>query len=146
MFERKPELIVKRRIGKVGSLRLRGPNGDLGDIDTLVIDPNTKRIMPVECKDLVRARASHEMANEIANLFLGQNGKASFVEKHQRRVEWLREHIGEVLDWLGLPQDGDWQIEPLIVVDQELMTPYLYTSPMRVVAVVELEEELNRRQ
>jgi hypothetical protein len=86
------------------------------------------------------------MANEIANLFLGQNGKASFVEKHQRRVDWVREHIGEVLDWLHLPRDGDWQVEPLIVVDQELMTPYLYASPIRVIALAELDTELNAGQ
>ena len=137
---------MRRRVGKIGSLRLKGPKGDLGDIDTLVVDRVAKRIKPVECKDLARARAPHEMANEIANLFLGQNGKASFVEKHQRRVDWLREHIGEVLDWLQLSRDGDWQVEPLIVVDQELMTPYLYASPIRVIAFAELDAELNAQQ
>lgn len=55
-------------------------------------------------------------------------------EKHLDRVEWLRDHVTDVVRWLDV--DGDdlaqWTVEPLIVVDEELMSPFITDSPVQV--------------
>jgi len=136
LFEHDPTLIVQRRVKKVG--KLRGPTGPPGDIDVLVADRNRQRMKVIECKDLAVARTPYEMANELTNLFHGQNSKKSVVEYHQRRVDWICKHLDEVLAWLGIDHTGEWKVEPLIVVDQELFTPFLRQSPIPVVSFAEL--------
>jgi hypothetical protein len=144
VFAQNPRLIVRSRVKKIGHLRLRGAKGDLGDIDVLVADQRRKRLMPVECKDLALARTPYEMSGEILNLFRGTQGKKSIVELHQQRVQWVREHLSEVLDWLGISAGQRWKVEPLIVVDRDLFTPYLQSSPIPIVPLEELKRMITR--
>jgi hypothetical protein len=139
VFAQDPRLIVRSRVKKVAHLRLRGDKGDLGDIDVLVVDKRRKRLLPMECKDLALARTPYEMSSEIVNLFRGSQGKKSIIELHQQRVQWVREHLLEVLEWLGVGTPKGWKIEPLIVVDRELFTPYLQESPIPIVPLEELK-------
>jgi hypothetical protein len=81
------------------------------------------------------------MSNEITNLFLGHGRRKSYIEKHNNRVLWLRAHIKEVLDWLGISDVKRWKVEPLVVVNQELFSPFLRGSPMRVISFQQFVEE-----
>jgi len=146
VFAQNPRLIVRSRVKKIGHLRLRGAKGDLGDIDVLVADQRRKRLMPVECKDLALARTPYEMSGEILNLFRGTQGKKSIVELHQQRVQWVREHLSEVLDWLGISAGQRWKVEPLIVVDRDLFTPYLQSSPIPIVPLEELKRMITNKR
>lgn len=135
------KLIVKSKVSRIGRLPISGTSGTLGDIDVLVADRRRRRLIPIECKDLAVARTAHEMANEITNLFLGHGRKKSYIEKHNNRVLWLRAHIQEVLDWLGISDLKRWKVEPLVVVNQELFSPFLHSSPMRVISYQQFLEE-----
>jgi hypothetical protein len=133
------QLEVRRRVKKVG--HLRGPHGPPGDIDVLAFNPQQRRLYVIECKDLAVARTPHELANEVANLFQGQQGKKAIVELHQRRVDWVRTHFTDVLAWLGYETAEGWVVVPLIIVDQELMGAYLQASPIPIVSLAELKSE-----
>ncbi len=73
-------------------------------------------------------------------MFQGRGGKKSVIEHHQKRVQWAREHLGQILTWLELPQSSKWKVEPLIVTKQRLLTPYLQRSPIPILSFDELRE------
>ena len=70
-----------------------------------------------------------------ANLFRGQRGKKSIIERHQNRVDWVTEHLTDVLSWLDQDTSSEWNVEAFIVVDRELFTPHLEDSPMPVIPI-----------
>lgn len=142
IFDKQENTIVRRRVKKIGSLRITGDKGDLGDIDVLVADRASRILTLVECKDLAVARTPFEMAREMDNLFRGQGERPSVVERHQTRTDWVREHMAHVLEWLKLDSNEIWQVEPLLVVDQELMSAYLQASPIPVMSLEELRRAL----
>jgi len=142
LLEQSKTLIVRRRVKKIGKLEIKGEKGTLGDIDVLAADSQRKRLIVIECKNFALARAPHEMANELAELFQGRGKEKSAVQHHQERVDWLCSHLQEVLTWLGLDSTANWKVEPLIVTDYELATPHLWSSPIPVVSLVELSKAL----
>ncbi len=137
-LEEETGLIVRSQVKKVGDLR--GQNGPPGDIDVLMVNPRKRRIRLLECKDLAVARTPQEMANELQNVFQGRSGRKSIIEHHQERAQWVRDHLEQVLAWLGLPQSGKWKVEPLIVTKQRLFTPFLRRSPIPILSFDELRE------
>jgi len=144
IFPQSNDLIVRMGVKKFGSLRLSDDEGDPGDIDVLVVDRRRKRVSLVECKDLAQARTPYEMASEITNLFLGSPGKKPIVLLHKRRTDWVREHLTELLDWLKIKPTNGWNAKSLIVVDRELFTPYLKDSPIPIVAIEKLRDEVTK--
>jgi hypothetical protein len=128
-------VIVDRRVQAIGALRKH--KGPPGDIDVLVVDPGERRVWVIECKDFAAAHMPHQIANELENLFLGKGGKES---KVARRATWVREHLDAVLEWYKVKRTGKWDVEPLIVVSQELFTPYLRRSPIHIISFDTLME------
>ena len=78
---------------------------------------------------VVRHRPDED--GEILEQVLGKGGKES---KVARRAAWMREHLDAVLEWYKVERTGRWEVEPLIVVSQELFTPYLRRSPIRILS------------
>ena len=70
--------------------------------------------------------------------------KKAIVLLHKRRTDWVREHLTELLDWLKIKPTKGWKIESLIVVDRELFTPYLQDSPISIIAIEKLRDEVAR--
>ncbi len=141
-----PNAVVRKRVKKTGHRRIVRDNGeDLGDIDVLVIDPRRRIVWPIETKDLAVARTPAELATELRITFAEGGRKQSHAEKHLARAEWVRSHLGEVLHALGIEAGSvtDWVVRPLIVVSHELMTPYIASSPIRVVPSIDLLGVLN---
>jgi len=118
--------------------------GDLGDIDVLVADNQLKKLLVIECKDLALARTSFEMSCELTTLFIGSTQKKSIVETHQRKTRWVCKNLGQILSWLGV-DSGGWTVHPLIVVDREMFTPYLKRSPVPIVPLEKLKDDLARK-
>ncbi|MDQ1640605.1 MAG: hypothetical protein QOF62_3944 [Pyrinomonadaceae bacterium] len=141
VFRHNPKLLIRTGVKKMGSLKFRDNDGDLGDIDVLVVDCKKKQLSVVECKDLAQARTPHEMSSEITNLFRGTQDKKPIVQLHQRRTEWVRGHLTELLLWLDIKVTKGWKVAPLIVVDRELFTPYLENTPVPIVAIEKLRDE-----
>ena len=143
-LKEQPNLRVKRRVEKVGALKIRGPHGKLGDIDILVAHLSRQCLYVIECKDLGLARTPREIANEMEAFFDGKHGEKSTIERHLLRVEWVQNHLQDVVTWLtGQPYDREWTLESLIVVDDVLFGPYVRRSPVRVVPVENLIQVLS---
>jgi hypothetical protein len=135
--------VVRRQVDKIGHLRIHGPNGPLGDIDVLAADTRRCHILAIETKDLAVARTPAELANEIESMFKGDYDHRPFVEKHLARTAWIREHLAQVLEWLGLTSRcRGWRVTPLIVLDQELLSPFLVQSPIEVISLRRLRDRL----
>ncbi len=143
LFEQREELIVRTRVDKVGKMRLRRGSGDpLGDIDVLVADPKRREVLSIETKDLAFARSPAELGHELEDTFGTGGRKPSAVEKHLERTAWLKEHLEVVLGWLGLDNRATraWRVEPLIVVDHELRSPYMTGCPIMVLSFLQLQQ------
>jgi hypothetical protein len=128
---------VRRRVTKVGSVTIADERGPLGDIDVLAIDQGARVIWAVECKSLAPSRTPAEVANELRDLY-GEDGRPGHIGKHTRLVQWLGEHRGQVTEELGL--EGDWRIEGLFVVDDDLYGPYFREAPIPVIPLRRLDE------
>jgi len=144
LLEQNQELVIRRRVKKIAGAHgtIRPP----GDIDVLAVNPKARRVTVIECKNLAVSGMPHEISNELENLFRGRSGKTSGAERHQKRVGWVRDHLDEVLAWLGLKRSGRWKVESLIVIDRELMSPYIWKSSVSVKSFGELEKELAKGQ
>ncbi|MGH3070797.1 MAG: hypothetical protein ACRDNB_00840 [Gaiellaceae bacterium] len=145
LFEPQQGLIVRSQVKKIGHLRIERQRGeDLGDIDVLVADRAARRIRAVEAKDLAIARTPAELSNELDETFRSSDTKQAAIDRHVERVAWLRDHLREVLDWLGLGAEEPtaWTVEGLVVLDIEMMGPYLTDPPLRVITYRELRDEL----
>jgi hypothetical protein len=147
LFEAQAELIVRRQVKKVGPLRIERRRGeDLGDIDVLIADPELKRLEAVEAKDLTVARTPAELSNELKETFQARDDRQAAIARHVERVQWLRDHLGDVLKWLGIDDNpAAWEVEGLIVIDIELMSPYLVDLPFPVLTYRALQNQLRER-
>lgn len=128
-------------VKKAGKSRIVDSAGkDLGDIDVLAVHPETRSIVAVEAKDFEVARTPAEIANELEKLFSGRRNKKSTIELHGRRIDWLRQHINEVLMSLGEDGDAaDWQVVGVVVTSDALLTPLVRSSPIPVIPFEDLE-------
>lgn len=134
-------LLVETQVEKLVGKRIERRRGQpLGDIDVLVADPRKKVLLAVETKDLAFARNPAELANELKNTFQTRGSKAAAVDIHLERVGWLKANLGLVLEHLGLPtrEARRWRVEPLIVVNHELQSPYVVDCPVPVLSYREL--------
>jgi hypothetical protein len=135
IFKQNTDLIVHTRVKKVG--KLRPP----GDIDILLADPKKRRLGMLECKDFTLARNPREIDNELKKLFEGKHGKKSMIEQ---RAYWASANVEQILNWLqvdGVGKASKWRVEPLIVVSQELLSPYLKKSLIPVISLQKLIKE-----
>jgi hypothetical protein len=130
-------------VKKVGKNRIVDPNGqDLGDIDVLAYHADTRSILAVEAKDFEIARTPAEMSNELEKLFHGRKKKKPTVELHQRRIEWLRNKVTDVVKSMGIDTNGGpCKVIGLIVTSDPLVTPLVEASPLPVVPFDDVELE-----
>jgi hypothetical protein len=145
LYEEVRGFVVRRRVKKIGGVRLERSLGHtLGDIDVLAADPRRRLLLAIETKDMEVARTPAELANELSETFLVGLPHASAVDRHLERVAWLRKHLRETLEWLKLDASRcrRWRVEPLLVVDRELMGPFLKQPPMPVLSYRELRAAL----
>jgi hypothetical protein len=103
-----------------------GASKKLGDLDVLGVTQDGRRWWVIECKWFGAARTPREIANWLQD-FRGHNGDK--LDRHLKRLAWIREHRERVaiqLGLLGVPE----LIEPKIVT----------TSPVPLVLQKHLPE------
>lgn len=134
-------MTTKLSVNKIGQQRLVDPRGqDLGDVDILAAHRPTRSIVAVEAKDFEIARTPAEIAGELEKLFTGKKGKKSTVELHSRRLEWLLDHLGDVVHSLGEDSvDETWHLVGCIVTSDPLVTPLVESSLLPVIPLVDLD-------
>ena len=131
---------TKIAIEKFGRLRIVGISGEkLGDIDILGVHEPSKTIVAIEAKDFEVSRTPAELANEIEKLFSGRGKKKSTVEKHERRLEWLREHLDKVVAEFGIDDSLGWKVRGFIVTSEQLVTPMMRSSSLPVLTINDLD-------
>jgi len=129
-------LEARKKVDKFGPLRLEESRAhSLGDVDVLGIDNVTHTLWAVECKDLVFAKTPREFSSELRSL---EDPDKGLVAKHQRRVDWMRAHLTDVVSGLGL--SGDWRVEPMMVVSAPLPAVHLRRLAMPVVVLDNIRE------
>jgi hypothetical protein len=135
-LERLPGMLVKRRVKKVGSggQAIQPP----GDIDVLVFNTLTHTIYVLECKNLAFARTPFELASEIRALTESTLHHKSIIQKHQRRVQWVRENLATILAWAGFDGGESWTVRSAVVVDEPVMSPKLRNLGEPVFDITEL--------
>lgn len=136
-------LTAKLAVNKIGGMRITDPDRlDLGDIDVLAWHPTTRTILAVEAKDFEVARTPAEMSHEIVKLFLGKQGKKierSTVDKHARRIGWLRANLADVLAHMGADaRPAECSVIGIIVTSEPLVTPLVTSSTIPVIAFADV--------
>jgi len=128
-------LITQVSVKKIGKRRIVDSSGnDLGDIDVLAIHAASRSILAVEAKDFEIARTPVEIANELVKLFSGKKGKKSTIELHSKRVDWLRQHLDEVvLSFGGNSGTAPWRVIGVVVTSDPLITPLVSSSTLPVI-------------
>ena len=126
-------IIVDSEIKKIGSIRLVENGMDLGDIDVMAISDSLKRLLLIECKDFAVARTPYEISSELKKLFKDEEANSA-MSRHMKRADWVRAHLKSVLEHYGADSRGAWRIEPIIVINEEMLSPHLYRTSMPVVS------------
>lgn len=137
--------LVKTRVTKFGRTRIEKARGQLiSDIDVLVADRRRRQLLLIETKDLAVARTPAELAHELRELYRGENGGTAAVDRLLEVAAWVQGRRQQVLGSLGLPtKDAKrWRVRPLVVVDQELLTPYLYEVAVPTLSYRSLADRL----
>ena len=128
------QFVVDRNVNKINGVYIQKNKQALGDIDVLVIDHQKHVILAVEVKSFRYARNPYEMAMEHKEMF---EGKKSFQNKHQRRVDWLREHINDVKKHYRLA-DADWRIKGVFIVNEPQVSKDIYKHEIDIISKSEL--------
>lgn len=139
LIGRRPSLSVHRRLKKIGtgSTAIQPP----GDIDVLVIDLDRYILYVLECKNLAFARTPFELAAELRALTESTPQYRSMIEKHHRRVAWLKTNLVRVLVWAKLDPTKPWQVRSAVVVDEHAMSPKLRDVGEPVFSINDLRKE-----
>jgi hypothetical protein len=137
-------LTAELSVNKIGGRRIADADGlDLGDIDVLAWHPGTRTLLAVEAKDFEVARTPAEMSHEVVKLFAGKQGKKperSTVDKHQRRIEWLRANLDDVLAQFSFDANADGcTVAGVVVTSDPLVSPLIEESPIPVLPFADLD-------
>ena len=135
----KTALVVHRQLKKIGTGK--GSIQPPGDIDVMVIDEERGRIYVLECKNLAFARTPFELAAELRALTETTPQRRSMIEKHQRRVVWLKANLDTVVAWAKLDPATHWEVLSAVVVDEHAMSPKLQDVGESVFSLDELRED-----
>ncbi len=148
IYRKAGRFIVRDRVKKIGAKKIVRANGEeLGDIDVLVADSSSRCLFAVEAKAFAGALTPAELSNELAELF-GTPNKPGAAQRHLERTEWLKAHRREALINLGLDaQDYEaWKVIPLIVLERELISPFLASVTIEVISKFQLRDRLIKEQ
>ena len=113
---------------------------DLGDIDVLTIDNINRRIVSTECKNINYARNPREVASEIERIMGESDADDSWIKKHTKRHEWLKNHLGIVASVYELSTES-YEIHSLVLTAEEIPTTYVRALPLRCISFTRLKRE-----
>ncbi len=131
-------MTARTGVRKADGQRIGAPGPDLGDIDVLALDAAYRRVLAIECKSTAAARTPWELASE-AKEFTAPGGH---LERHQRRVRWLRVNRDAVARDFDVDLRG-WQFEGLLVTDMPIPTGFgPARGAIRIVDLGALRREL----
>ena len=110
-------------------------NKDLGDIDLLLINTDTKQIVCVEAKNYYEARDVYSMLDQNKNM-------EKHLKKAERRDKWCQEHK-EAFKSLSTDVDDSYNVETVFLTYYEPVYRYFdhtEPTPLRIISGMELVE------
>jgi len=115
---------------------------DIGDIDVLVINLESKKIYLLECKNTEAAKNIKQLVEEVNHLF-GSDSKKGWIKKHKERFDWVLANI----DLLGLKYKielKDFDVIPIMLTSEQLATEFLKKDelPFKLVSFYNVKELL----
>lgn len=131
---------IEPNVKKINNNLIADENGNmLGDIDVLIIDEEMHQIYVAEVKDFNFSRNPYEIQLEYQKMFV-DGEKRCYATKHNRRVNWVRDHMEDLKIQYGL-DNGKWGIRGLFIVSEQLISTKVYQQDIEVVSEDELSIE-----
>lgn len=141
MIQDMNEFDVIPNVKKVNGVKLSNLEGnDLGDIDILIIDKKSNKVIAAEVKAFRFSRNPYEIRQEYIKMFVDNGKKVCFATKHKRRMEWLKEHIDDLKVEYGL-DDREWIVDGVFIVSEPLISSELYNKKIKCISTAELSAE-----
>lgn len=138
------EFTIFPNVKKINGKKISNLQGNtLGDIDILIIDKVTDKIIAAEVKDFHFSRNPYEIQQEYLKMFVDKDKMKCFATKHTRRVKWLKEHIQDVKIQYGL-DDREWDIKGIFIVSKPLISNAIYKQNIKCISRAELCAEIIR--
>lgn len=113
---------------------------NLGDIDILAIDEDKKIIFSIECKHVNFARNPREVDHEIVTIMKDSKKKKSWITKHSKRDNWLKDNVEKVSKAFDLSSDS-FQIFSVILTAHEIPTTYIHDLSLPFISFTKLKRE-----
>lgn len=113
----------------------------LGDYDVFAVDNQNKTIVIVECKVIEKVATYYDMFRQ-QNRFFNESKED---EKFQRRIDYLKENINQVLTDIGCSSNDRYKIFPFMCMSKVLKSRYKEIE-FPIVAYSELVEIISNRK
>ena len=134
---------VYQKVKKINGKKISHDGNDLGDIDILIIDKETGRLIVTEVKNFRYSRNPYEIQQEHEKMFV-DGSSSCFVTKHKKRITWIAEHLEDLKQQYGL-DNRTWKVTGLFIVNQALISSYVYKQDIRCISTSELSIEALRK-
>ncbi|GEC77512.1 hypothetical protein [Flavobacterium aquatile] len=119
----------------------------LGEIDFIIISPNTKTVFITDCKHLIGRYDTVNQKNDFNVFSKGSKNTKSYNETISRKVKWFDENKEKLNDHfnkkypLSNTDIRDYKIEGIFIINTP--TLYMYNSEYRIYTVSQIEDVLN---
>lgn len=116
---------------------------DYGDVDLLAVSPDKKRILVIECKDLLERKTPGEIAEQISK-FQGEctDGKRDLLRKHLDRLEKLQAHPEVLQAFCGVESEAN--IEGWLAFSRVVPMQWAWSelqSKTKIVVIDDIEQK-----
>ena len=137
---------VYPNLKKINKKPISDENGDtLGDIDILFIDVEKQRIYVTEVKSFSFSRNPYEIQSEYNKIFVDTEQHKCFVTKHNRRIEWVKNHLQDTCEQFELNSKNNWKIVGAFIVEEPIISNKIYNKNMEMISQLELTIERIRK-
>ena len=134
--------MVFTKVNKINHNKIESkPGYALGDIDVLLINPQKHKIVVIEVKEFSFSKTPYEIHREYLKLFCDTDKEICYITKHKRRVQWIKEHISDLILHYGL-DDGKWEVSDALIVNQPIVCNDFYHRNQRILLYSELSSQI----
>ncbi len=141
LFNNRRRYYVRKNVNSFGKIKIERTNKEeLGDIDVIVIDWKSNKLILIECKDLLVAKTPYEVMMETKKVF---EGDKSLMAKFIKRIEWVKNNLQVVLNYFELDTSIKWKVKSLFVVNEPLFSALLknQSDTVQILTYHELEKK-----
>lgn len=124
---------VYSKVKKVNGVPIAGEDKNtLGDIDVLIINHRKKKIIVCEAKAFSFSKTPYEMHQEYLDVFCDKGNKLCYLSKHKRRVEWIENHVDDVIEFYKL-EKGKWRIDDIFITNEIIVSNEFYHKHQKII-------------